>query len=158
MGTNFYLYKKLKKKQEKEAIRLIKEKNYEAAKEILAEVEPIHIGKRSMGWKFLWDVHKFEHFEPNKRSIHKFLKSGEIRNEYGETFTFDEFINDEIAHCIDNGVDIAEYYEEKPEERRYYSRPQPWEAEAYSSRNIEPNCYGEFYIGKYRCSIHEDFS
>lgn len=76
----------------------------------------IHLGKHSGGWKFLWNANQYRvdeghydknrgewisnyvihnYYEPNKKSITEFLNRDDVRifNEYGEEFTFDEFVN-----------------------------------------------------------------
>jgi hypothetical protein len=164
MGTNFFLHRKLNKNQQKEIIHYITDENdydYEKASEILSEVKPIHIGKRSGGWKFLWDANNFKYFEPNKKSITEFLKSGTIYDEYGSSFTYDQFINDEIKDFLEKGYDMKTYYEE-PEIRKYpfygqWKYMTQYEQEAFTSRGIQLNEYEEFYVDNLRFTINTDF-
>jgi hypothetical protein len=51
----------------------------------------IHIGKRSSGWKFLWNFQDGK-FYTNKEELLKFIRSGRIVNEYGELQDTEEFI------------------------------------------------------------------
>lgn len=62
----------------------------------------IHLGKRSAGWAFLWDLNNMEYYKPSLKSIISFIKENNavIENEYGEEFTLDEFLNDEIGYCL----------------------------------------------------------
>ena len=43
----------------------------------------IHIGKRSMGWKFCWNFHNNKYYS-NKEELIEFINSGRIVDEYGE--------------------------------------------------------------------------
>jgi hypothetical protein len=51
----------------------------------------IHIGKRSSGWKFLWNFNDNKHYS-NKEGLLKFIRSGRIVDEYGELQDTEEFI------------------------------------------------------------------
>ena len=51
----------------------------------------IHLGKRSMGWKFCWNFHKDRYYK-DKESLIQFVRSGRVINEYGEELTPDEFL------------------------------------------------------------------
>lgn len=159
MGTNFYLRKKLSQKEKEIAKQYIEENKYDEVREILSE--DIHIGKRSAGWKFLWDAHYFEYFEPTKESLFDWLESGQIIDEYGEEFTFDQFINDELKGWLDKGFDIESYYINNPEDKsrwidcssrnRYFYQRCP-------NLHLNINKYGEFYIDNLRFTVSEDFS
>jgi hypothetical protein len=50
-----------------------------------------HIGKRSGGWKFLWDFQEGR-FYTNKEELLKFIRSGRVVDEYGELQDTEEFI------------------------------------------------------------------
>lgn len=160
MGTNFYLYRKLNKRQKTELYQAaILCDDYERATEILTEnTSPIHIGKRSYGWKFLWDANNFKYFEPNRKSLMKFLKSGTIKDEYGEEFTLDEFMKKEIGNFLTKGYDAISYEKACPKERHYHPSYSVYELSPFTSRNIEINPCGEFYIGKLRFTVSQGFS
>jgi hypothetical protein len=51
----------------------------------------IHIGKRSSGWKFLWNFQDGK-FYTNKEELLKFIRSGRVVDEYGELQDTEEFI------------------------------------------------------------------
>ena len=159
MGTNFYLRKELSQAEKEKAKQFIEEGNYDSLKELLPE--NIHIGKRSGGWKFLWDAHYFEYYKPTKESLFEWLKSGQIINEYDEKFTFEQFINEELNGFLNKGYDLKSYYEDNPHE--CYLR------DYFTSRidNFQKRCpkfkkpinkYGEFYIEGLRFTVSEDFS
>lgn len=51
----------------------------------------IHIGKRSSGWKFLWNFQENK-FYSNREELFDFIRSGRIVNEYGDLQNTEEFI------------------------------------------------------------------
>ena len=65
----------------------------------------IHLGKRSFGWAFLWDLNGMKYYKPSLRSIISFIKENNavIEDEYGREITLDEFLNDEIGYCLRPG-------------------------------------------------------
>lgn len=101
------------------------------------ETEEIHLGKRSCGWQFLWDYHDGKYFPANFEGIKTFLHSNEIEiwNEYNERFTADEFLNDEVGHCIYEGMNSKNTKDS-------YGSPSPY----------------EFYSDGLRFSKSEDFA
>lgn len=64
--------------------------------------ERVHLGKRSHGWQFLWDYHDGRYFKANLESIMEYLKDKIIVDEYGEVFSLDQFLDDEIGYCLYN--------------------------------------------------------
>ena len=158
MGTNFYLRKKLTLSQNQEIIDDLLYCRYDEIREKLPK--DIHIGKRSYGWKFLWDANLFEHFEPNKKSIKEFLKSGQIIDEYGEKFSYDKFINEEVGDRIDNGYDAISWHKDHPEEYNYWFRNLSERERLIflDKYNLDINQYGEFYIDELRFTVSQDFS
>ena len=111
MGTNFYAVLPVKKRTTNK-LRELADK-LDAVQYIDAEGEmydiirdlkchEIHLGKRSYGWAFLWDANDLKYYEPTLASIKKFIDDNhaKIIDEYGEEFTWDQFINDEIKHCL----------------------------------------------------------
>lgn len=154
MGTNFYLRRNLSNDQKELLKQYIDQDEYDKIRDNLPG--DIHIGKRSYGWKFLWNANKFQYFEPNIESLYEFLKSGDIYDEYGEKYTFDQFINDELKNCIDTGNDMESYCKQEKCANVY---PECAGAcDDFTQRyGITPNIYGEFYIDKYRFTIWDDF-
>lgn len=160
MGTNFYLRKKLDKDVKELLKKYIDEDNLDAIDEVLKDYKEIHIGKRSYGWKFLWDAHYFKYFKPNKKSIFEWLKSGDIYDEYGKKFTFDQFINDELKNCLNKGCDIQQYAMEDPK-YLYYDNSKNidiFKQEVKVKKYPTINRYGEFYINNLRFTVYENFS
>ena len=111
MGTNFYVVLPVKKRTTNK-LRELADK-LDAVQYIDAEGEmydiiqdlkchEIHLGKRSYGWAFLWDANDLKYYEPTLASIKKFIDDNhaKIIDEYGEEFTWEQFINDEIKRCL----------------------------------------------------------
>jgi hypothetical protein len=51
----------------------------------------IHLGKRSMGWKFCWNFHDKKYYS-NKEELLNFIRSGRVIDEYGDEIEVEEFI------------------------------------------------------------------
>jgi len=115
MGTNFYL-KHIPTAQEYEAMQeSLQAKELEKLQEQIQEaMRKYHIGKRSFGWAFLFqakspgynydenDVSKAP-WEANIESLKSFVNDTEhyqIVNEYGETFTPEQFWDEEVGEAL----------------------------------------------------------
>lgn len=155
MGTNFYLRKKLSDREKLLAINSIINNDYDSVREILPE--DIHIGKRSGGWKFHWDHNYFQYYKPSKESLIEWLKSGQIVDEYGDEFTFDQFWNEEIDHFLYEGYDMASFAKKYPHESHGW-----WDMEGRKRellrrcpelKDVEFSDQGDFYIDNLRYSV-----
>lgn len=157
MGTNYFIKRKLSDKQKQIIIDKLMKDEYEDVHFMLPE--NIHIGKRSSGWKFLWDVHEFKYFNPTKESIFDFLKSGTIIDEYRQEVSFDDFINNVIVSKFVDSWDAASYHKEHPDDL-YMGQIFGNSINEFQERfpNLNVNKYGEFYIDDFRCTYAEDFS
>lgn len=62
--------------------------------EFLDEMK-IHLGKRSGGWKFLWNFHNNKYYS-NKEELLAFIRSGRVVDEYGDLVPNEEFINEAL--------------------------------------------------------------
>lgn len=51
----------------------------------------IHLGKRSGGWKFCWDLNDKKYYT-NKEEMFAFIRSGRVVDEYGDLMDNEEFI------------------------------------------------------------------
>lgn len=161
MGTNFYLKRKLSKEQAEQAKSLIDGFEYEEVTKILETVKPIHIGKRSGGWRFIWNAHFFKYFEPNTESIDNFLKSGIIVDECDNEFTYEKFMNEEVGESLTEGYDLEKYYTENHSKYipiRDYNYDVDYNKISQKINKDEINRYGEFVIGNRLFTINEDFS
>lgn len=160
MGTNFYLRQKLSQEQRKEIDKALDNGDFTKARELLPK--DIHIGKRSGGWKFHWDHNYFKFFKPSKESLIEWLKSGQIIDEYGDEFTFDQFWNEEIAHFLYEGYDMASFAKKYPHESGGWwdmeGRKQKLLRRCLELKNIEFSNQGDFYIDNLRFSVFTDFS
>lgn len=101
----------------------------------------IHLGKRSMGWKFCWNFHDQKYYS-NKEELFNFIKSGRIINEYGEEIEPNEFIEMALDWCKD-GLDTQTYYQENPKDRISW---------------FDSSRYHDIYIDDLRVSTSTDFS
>lgn len=160
MGTSFYLKQKLSEKDKQIAIGLIKSDEYNKVREMLPN--DIHIGRRSWGWRFHWDHNYFKFFKPSKESLIEWLKSGQIVDDDGKEFTFDQFWNEQIANSLYKGCDMDSYVKEHPKEHSIYwdiqSRKRKLIEECPEIKNFEFSPLGELYIDNLRFSIFTDFS
>jgi hypothetical protein len=82
----------------------------------------IHLGKRSSGWKFLWNFHKNKYYS-NKEELLKFIRSGRIIDEYGELQDTEEFIKMTLDWGEPDGLVLDEEYFNKTEHNRWMSNP-----------------------------------
>ena len=101
----------------------------------------IHLGKRSMGWKFCWNFHD-KKFYTNKKELFDFIRGGRIIDEYGVEINQDEFIEMALDWCKD-GWDTQTYYEENPSNRVSW---------------FDSSRYHDIYIDDLRISTSTDFS
>ena len=114
MGTNFYARIIPSQERKEKVKKLIDENNFDAKDEIEDLFQEIHIGKRSAGWKFLWnsnlnrpDVYK----NLTKKCISEFLHRPDVKiyNEYDEgPIDPDEFMDMAVNWCTD-GYDGKSY-------------------------------------------------
>lgn len=160
MGTNFYAVIPVKKRDKERAKKLIDSNKFSEAIEVLGEMtKEIHLGKRSAGWKFLFNANLGKYYELTREGINKFFAKNNviIKDEYGVKFTAEEFWDNELGEkFLESGYDLESYYADHPNEvGSYYSytRPVPEELKKYN-----PNKYGEFYSDGLRFTIAEEFS
>lgn len=107
--------------------------------DIFTEDNLVHLGKRSSGWKFLWNFHKNK-FYSNKEELFQFIRSGRVVDEYGDEMDVEEFITMALEWGQPDGYDGEKYRREHP--RQYY----------YDFEEKEQ------YINGLRVSPHTDFS
>jgi hypothetical protein len=58
-----------------------------------ADLKPIHIGKRSAGWRFLFNHNDWKYYNTIEEMV-KFLKECELVTEYGTVESFEDFWKD----------------------------------------------------------------
>ena len=152
MGTNFYLRKKLSEHDKKMCMQYLNDDDYDSLRDLIPE--DIHIGKRSCGWKFLFNANKFEYFNATKESLIDWLKSGQIIDEYNQKYTFEEFWNSERPT---EGWDLKEYYEQSKEDELIYYVESKVIQKFKESFGIDVNPHGEFYIDDLRFTTWNEF-
>lgn len=137
MSTNFYAYRKIPEKKRHEIADMLRSKEVtdvlsnpsltirelenmlnslcESIPDSLKEYyEEVHLGKRSGGWQFIWQLYPNQYYEPTLASIKEFLSDTEtwqIADEYGTHLTPDEFFK-EIELVIfrsENAIDSDDY-------------------------------------------------
>ena len=72
----------------------------------------IHLGKRSGGWKFVWNFHNNKYYF-NKEGLFSFIRSGRVVDEYGELIENEEFIEMALNWCQPDGYTYGKEYVEK---------------------------------------------
>ena len=82
----------------------------------------IHLGKRSMGWRFCWNFHDNRYYQ-DRASLLAFVRSGRVVDEYGEEMDVEQFIAMALAWGEPDGLTAdAEYFKENP--HNWMSRPE----------------------------------
>lgn len=159
MGTNFYVRINVKSRDKEKVysyFKYLSEHEHWAHKRYDGKYIDIHIGKRSAGWRFLFCANENFLYPLTKEGISEFIQrngGGHIRDEYGRSFTTDQFWNEEISTT--SGWDIESYYRNNPQEKRYH-----YNSNDFSSwtKEFKPNEYGEFYSDGLRFTVSTYFS
>ena len=88
----------------------------------------IHLGKRSMGWKFCWNFHENKHYS-SKEELLGFIRGGRVVDEYGEEQEVEEFISMSLEWGQPDGLVVNEEYELKEQEkgRRIFYGEKYWD-------------------------------
>lgn len=157
MGTNFYARIIPYVEQKEELIEAINNDDFDSIKEMVADMYDnityyeaisggnIHLGKRSGGWKFLWNpnvyIHRNGHIENNryvpepstlfylypltKEGIYNFIMQDniEVYDEYGEKQDKETFYKEAIEWTTWRGEeawDSKSYYEYERKENPLY--------------------------------------
>lgn len=125
MGTNIYARLHPDNKERNKLVLKIKDAIMTNEPDVYYQIERIlekyqkrypviHLGKRSVGCKFLWAPNS-EYYQTNKRSIDLFLHRKDVilYNEYGDILTPQE-VWEEYANC--DGLTDEEWIKEQPED------------------------------------------
>jgi hypothetical protein len=123
MGTNYYRIPSVEEmeKRKQELIATIeKENNFiiQSIWDIFTEDSNIHLGKRSSGWKFLWNFND-KKFYSNKEELLNFIRTGRVVDEYGEEMNIDEFITMALEWGQPDGLDGETYRKQHPRQYHY---------------------------------------
>lgn len=181
MGTNYYARIIPTEDEKQKLIDAINDDNVSLVKELSQKLyghrdeytgkgNIIHLGKRSCGWKFLWNAnvidiwnndtqsYQNEYVYPlTKKGIIDFLSRNDvvIYDEYGEWWSLEEFINMAFNWCKD-GLDSKEYQTNPkynaPVFYGDYERHKKWKKIGYE---VE---YYDFYSDGLRFSTSINFS
>jgi len=137
MGTNYYRIPSIQEMEQRK-VKLIEDINNlevtpsmiesrfaniergfdrHSAWDIFTDGTSIHLGKRSGGWKFLWNFNENKHYS-NKDELFQFIKSGRVVDEYGEEMDVEEFIKMALEWGQPDGLDGETYRRQHP---RQYS-------------------------------------
>lgn len=88
------------------------------------EGSSVHLGKRSWGWKFMWNFHNNKYYS-DKKSLLYFIRGGRVFDEYGDEMDPDEFIRMALEWGQPDGWDTETYYKVNPrgyDFSRFYDR------------------------------------
>lgn len=111
MGTNFYKVKTLTREEKDKLIDAINNDRVtngdfyslhfrdENNDDIVIPNKEVHIGKRSGGWKFLFDHNDWAYYPRDKDKFVEWVNdpsTGKIVDEYGEEYTPEQFWNEEV--------------------------------------------------------------
>ena len=95
----------------------------------------IHIGKRSSGWKVLWNFQDGK-FYTNKEELLKFIRSGRIVDEYGELQKTEEFIKMALEWGQPDGYVLDKNYMDEQSKNPNY-RPTFFNMSDYYDKEID---------------------
>ena len=94
--------------------------------EMFMEDMSVHLGKRSMGWKFCWNFHDNKYYD-NKETLIEYALSGRVVNEYGEEINSQEFLD----MAFDLGEPDGWVHDEKYEELQRLEGGHVWGPKHY---------------------------
>lgn len=106
MGTNYYVHKRLTKQKIEELKSLLDEHLYAQVQDELPE--PIHIGKSSGGWQFLFNTNGWRHYKTMKE-MRQLIIDNVLVDEYGEEINPAEFWD--MVESKQDGLDGTDYCE-----------------------------------------------
>ena len=87
----------------------------------------VHLGKRSSGWKFLWNFHDNVHYT-NKEELLNYIRTGRIVDEYGMEIDPEEFIKMALEWGQPDGAVFNEEYEKKNQKMgRFFHGPESYD-------------------------------
>lgn len=161
MGTNFYARIIPSKERKEKVKKLIDENNFDAKDEINDLFKEVHIGKRSCGWKFLWNSNLNEpiYDKLTKKCISEFLHRPDVKiyNEYDEgPIDPDEFMDMALNWCKD-GYDGKTY--DGTHTGPSWFRLTPLEVKLFNDNGYKVDDYdSDFYSDGLRFSTSFEFS
>lgn len=91
----------------------------------------IHLGKRSMGWKFCWNFHNNKYYS-NKEELIDFINGGRVVDEYGEEVQPAVFMEMAFNWGEPDGLVADKTYFDTTNHHHWMSNP-----EAYYDREVD---------------------
>lgn len=165
MGTNFYMKRIPTEDDIQMMSTLALERKLDELQTFVNELnKEIHIGKRSCGWKFLFNHQDGKYFDPkSQESLKAWLSDPhyQIEDEYGGKLTFEEFwdmVREWDANPNNNWDDSAYYKYERSRGNGQFEHPCcPSVAyEIYNMFGVRP-LYHDFWLDGLRYSTSTEF-
>lgn len=85
----------------------------------------IHLGKRSIGWKFCWNFHDNKYYS-SKEELIQFVLSGRVVDEYGEEIDSQEFLDMAFNWGEPDGLVADKEYFDSTNHHRWMSNPEDY--------------------------------
>lgn len=140
MGTNFYLRIIPSKERKKELIDAVERNDFREINRLSQELYgsfskwdhvggEIHLGKRSGGWKFLWNPNWYEekHGHTEWEEVEKGCSIGHFVAEPSTVFKFYDLTKKSIKKFIDReDVEIYDEYGEKQDKDEFFNEAVNW--------------------------------
>ena len=88
----------------------------------------VHLGKRSMGWKFCWNFHNGKYYS-NKEELLDFIRKGRVVDEYGSPMNVEEFIEMSLSWGQPDGLVADKEYFDKFERLSWFNSEDHYDKE-----------------------------
>lgn len=105
MGTNYYAIPIIDDETKRSVIDALNKNDFERARNLIPH--RIHIGKSSIGWKFVFNHHDWVYFY-SLESLKDFLSKCRIIDEYGRDISNEAFWK--LVESKKDGINGYEYY------------------------------------------------
>ena len=167
MGTNFYARRIIPSENDKVVVGGYIDSadmedaiesdvsEFDSIAQYVNEGNEVHLGKRSAGWKFLWNPNVFKiknrwryTYPLTKQGITDFLNQEGmvITDDYGKTYEPDEFLAMAFNWCVD-GLDAKEYQTNPKYGAGTYYGHDPKATEKWMSLGFKPEYYNFYSDG-----------
>jgi len=88
----------------------------------------VHLGKRSMGWKFCWNFNNNKYYS-NKEELLDFIRKGRVVDEYGSPMKVEEFIEMSLSWGQPDGMVADKEYFDKHERLSWFNSEDHYDKE-----------------------------
>ena len=88
----------------------------------------VHLGKRSMGWKFCWNFNNNKYYS-NKEELLDFIRKGRVLDEYGSPMKVEEFIEMSLSWGQPDGMVADKEYFDKHERLSWFNSEDHYDKE-----------------------------